>query len=265
MTFADRIPFRPIPTTRARLDDARACGHTPEQHRHTDGQNADDRSNQRAIRELTAERDNARTIAQQVIAEQTHTKGLLRVLADERDEARTELTKAWSALNRAGIVDPVAGVGELITRLAAELDTVRQQLGRAQELLGTRRHLDEQWDRAVAAHDIQPDAVVPTEGTVHRYDPPSEAKRAAEQADAAADPGSPAGRAPELPAWVLDLVRGLDRYELEHPKLLNANTNTGWPCPAPLLALVPAEVRRQADVAAVAAVAAANTITGQER
>lgn len=66
--------------------------------------------------------------------------------------------------------------------------------------------------------------------------------------------GSPSPRAQEppaeLPAWVLDLVRGLDRYELEHPKLyrlMGDDTYVQWACPAPLLALVPAEVRRQAE------------------
>jgi hypothetical protein len=68
-----------------------------------------------------------------------------------------------------------------------------------------------------------------------------------DQADAL---GSPAPRAQELPAWVLDLVRGLDRYELEHPKLfryLGEGVYQPWDCPAHLLKLVPAEVRRRAD------------------
>jgi hypothetical protein len=56
-----------------------------------------------------------------------------------------------------------------------------------------------------------------------------------------------------LPTWVLDLVRGLDRYELEHPTLYRQNgdgTYSRWPCPEPLLALVPTEVRRLAEAAA---------------
>ncbi|MEW2477516.1 hypothetical protein AB0875_27365 [Micromonospora gifhornensis] len=51
------------------------------------------------------------------------------------------------------------------------------------------------------------------------------------------------------PAWVLDLVRGLERYELEHP-VLYRETNGAyarWDCAGLLLELVPADVRAQAD------------------
>ncbi|MBM0275347.1 hypothetical protein [Micromonospora tarensis] len=71
-TLSDRIPLtRPVSTTRERLTDARTCGHTPEQHRHTDGQAADDASHDRAMRKVIAQLKQARfdlAAAQELIA-----------------------------------------------------------------------------------------------------------------------------------------------------------------------------------------------------
>ncbi|MFF0721323.1 hypothetical protein [Micromonospora sp. NPDC003816] len=52
-----------------------------------------------------------------------------------------------------------------------------------------------------------------------------------------------------LPAWVLELVRGLERYEAEHPVLFRqlGGGYAQWDCPGRLLDLVPADVRAQAD------------------
>ncbi|HEY9366901.1 hypothetical protein [Streptomyces sp.] len=68
-TQTDRIPApRTVPTFADRLNDARACDPT-DQHRHTDGLEADTRSDQQAIRELTAalerERRHVRTLMRQ--------------------------------------------------------------------------------------------------------------------------------------------------------------------------------------------------------
>lgn len=57
--------------------------------------------------------------------------------------------------------------------------------------------------------------------------------------------------AEQLPAWVLDLVAGLERYEDEHPKLHAQYASHGdkWlpaDCPGALLDLVPADVRAAA-------------------
>ncbi|GHJ11194.1 hypothetical protein TPA0907_55610 [Micromonospora humidisoli] len=56
----------------------------------------------------------------------------------------------------------------------------------------------------------------------------------------------------QLPAWVLDLVRGLVAYEVEHPKLfrwLRGSTYEQWACPGALLGLVPSDVLARATQA----------------
>ncbi|MEU8329829.1 hypothetical protein [Micromonospora sp. NPDC048839] len=142
----DRATPRRVPTMAERITTAPGCGHTPEQHRNDDGQAADDRSKDQAIRELEAERDQANADAirfkTHLVEESARLREHLTRTRTERDEAnaqcrrlnrelddtRAEITAAWAALNAAGFGDPVAGVGELISRLAYERDRTAADL-----------------------------------------------------------------------------------------------------------------------------------------
>ncbi|MFF3867373.1 hypothetical protein [Micromonospora sp. NPDC001898] len=136
MTYADRIPLtRPAATFAearaagiwAPAADTRPCGHTPAQHRHDDGQAADTRTQDRAVRELTAERD----AAWQNLA----------AVERERAELLGTITAAWAALNAAGLQSPTASVADLIGKLAAQRDlarTARYGMQQAWEGLATK-------------------------------------------------------------------------------------------------------------------------------
>ncbi|MEU7771247.1 hypothetical protein AB0C44_07965 [Micromonospora taraxaci] len=152
--YADRIPApRPVPTTRQRLTDARRC-HTPEQHRHDDGQDADDRSKDRAIRELEAE---------------------LEQLGRDYAEANNELAFAWAAINTDRRSGPHS-IAEHITRMADDLDSTEQvarfregvinlhaaELGAAGEVIAVVRDAHERIERALARYDTTPE-VTPVE------------------------------------------------------------------------------------------------------
>ncbi|NYT96311.1 hypothetical protein [Salinispora sp. H7-4] len=91
----------------------------------------------------------------------------------ERDDALTQLTDVWAALNRARITGPT-GAAELINQLAAQRDHARSVLGEAQELidqLAAQRHraratLDdvvEQLDEVQARYATRPGS--PARGT----------------------------------------------------------------------------------------------------
>ncbi|MGW1059331.1 hypothetical protein [Micromonospora rubida] len=127
MTYADRIPLTRPAALRTAVaagvfaPDARTCGHTPAQHRHLDGIEADSPAQDR-VREVTAELNQARETAE-------YRYGLLATACAERDTAlagRTEalgtITAAWAALNAAGLQSPTASVADLIGQLADERD-----------------------------------------------------------------------------------------------------------------------------------------------
>ncbi|MEU5668972.1 hypothetical protein ABZ749_01115 [Micromonospora sp. NPDC047753] len=143
---------RRVPTMAERV----GCGHTPEQHRHLDGQDAADRSKDRAIAELTIQRDNARSV--------------YRDAAAERDELQSELTDAWAAITTANRPGPHS-IAEHITRLAAELTSTQQvatwregriydlsaKLGAAEKLIAVYDDVTEQLDRARARYATRPE------------------------------------------------------------------------------------------------------------
>ncbi|MCX4470479.1 hypothetical protein OOK41_09185 [Micromonospora sp. NBC_01655] len=128
--YADRTPLRPTdfrsartagvfappspaPTDADRIeaerDDLRIQLHRAE---------AETRSCDRAVRELTAERDRARETTQRCW-------GIVKAVAAERDEALDTISQAWAALNAAGLQSPTASVADLIRQLAAERDQAR--------------------------------------------------------------------------------------------------------------------------------------------
>jgi hypothetical protein len=203
-------PSDRVSAPRPTITDARRC-HTTDQHHHTDGLEADLRSAQRAIAALEKE-----------LAKQTDLK--------ER-YARTAASLVRQRDNHAAQAD----------RMGAQVTRLRAQLADAQELIAELRNNRERDDRAFAAYDTrqEQDAVTITlDNSTGTFTP---------------TPGSPADHAQgdELPAWVLELVRGLDRYEVEHPKLfryIRPGVYEPWDCPAPLLALVPVEVRRLVEL-----------------
>ncbi|MET7867960.1 hypothetical protein [Micromonospora taraxaci] len=148
MTYADRVPApRPVPNKADRFRDARC--HTPEQHRHTDGQDADDRSKDRAMREMQAERDRARAATRQAYTEVGQARAERDVYRDERDEAHADITAAWAAINAAGRAG-MGGIAEHIARMASDLAS-------AQELIAEVRNNRERDDRAFAKYDTAPE------------------------------------------------------------------------------------------------------------
>ncbi|MFI6266138.1 hypothetical protein [Micromonospora sp. NPDC051006] len=259
---------------RLRTDLAAAQAHHTELHNKIAGLENDLRSSRRAVRELLADlTDAGNTIdaAQAALHRAGHTDptanpaDLIDRIAAERDDARDtarrqrddlhhELTQTRDALTHAGLQpNTTASTPELVNRLADDLDSTRQVAIYRQTVINSQaaelQHVGQvltawrnsfqgepaqECDRVLV--DLIDAQLVPT---AERPLPPGlgSPSRAQEQ---------PA----ELPAWVLQLVRGLDRYELEHPTLYRQNgdgTYSRWPCPGTLLARVPAEVRRLAE------------------
>ncbi|WP_229401935.1 hypothetical protein [Micromonospora okii] len=89
------------------------CGHTDQQHRDHAGQAADDRSQDRAVRELEAERDQARRAAADHRVTADYWQGMAAIVAAERDQLRHAL-----GLARDGV--------ELIDRALTACDTGTQ-------------------------------------------------------------------------------------------------------------------------------------------
>ncbi|MGA4726275.1 hypothetical protein ACPB67_02545 [Micromonospora taraxaci] len=162
--FADRVPApRPVPNMAARFRDARC--HTPEQHRHTDGQEADDRSKDRAIRELEAERDRAR------------------VERDDYARSRNHFADLIQATTTA--LDMLPGDG--VDKAPAAASRLRAKLEAAQELISELRNNRERDDRAFAKYDTAPE-VTPVETEQPQGPTPGEARRQLDQAIATALP-----------------------------------------------------------------------------
>ncbi|MGW3888907.1 hypothetical protein ACWD69_09470 [Micromonospora chokoriensis] len=140
----DTAPRR-VPTMAERV----GCGHTPEQHRHT----ADNRSKDRAIRELTAELVGARE-RNAALAEAAHDHRVTASRAlNERDRLSERIARMADDLDS---TEQVAAYREGVIVAQAE------QLRRNGTLLCKLRDLDEQRDRAWAEHDTAPE-VTPVE------------------------------------------------------------------------------------------------------
>ncbi|MEU7590697.1 hypothetical protein AB0A95_30950 [Micromonospora sp. NPDC049230] len=224
-----------------------------------------------AIGRLTAERDNARTIAQQagteiyrLRVELDEANAQCRRLNRELDDTRAEITDAWAAINTTGRAN-AGSIAEHITRLADDLETARQtiaaqaaQLRANGTLLVRLRNLDEQRDRVWAEHDTAgAAALVEPDG-----DNPDDALEHAESALIDGDDSVWWPRDGGL--WTTRYLEPMTRDAIEETfggtravlvidiEQDEAEAPLGSPSPraqdAALLALVPAEARRQAEV-----------------
>ncbi|MGC4769221.1 hypothetical protein ACLQ25_09600 [Micromonospora sp. DT44] len=126
---------RRVPTMAERV----GCGHTPEQHRHDDGQAADDASHDRAIREITTERDEALTSLRDVLDELANRTTEIRRLRHDLDSTQQVATF------RQGVINLHAA-----------------ELGAAGEVLAVVRDAQERIERALARYDTAPE-VTPVE------------------------------------------------------------------------------------------------------
>ncbi|MBM0203246.1 hypothetical protein JNW90_09080 [Micromonospora sp. STR1s_5] len=249
----DRIPLtRPVPTTADRIREAALAGGTRALDLEGD------------LAQVTRQRDEALE-ARDVLRQQ------LNAVTITNNEAHAELTAAWAAINAAGRPGPHS-IAEHIRRMADERvephedpARLRQQLAEAHA--DCARYATERDEARAALADPLRTAAKDLRLLADQHSIDSlgfgigwAADRLDDWAStpdeaAQAPPGSPSPRAQdaELPAWVLDLVRGLDRYEVEHPKLfryIRPGVYEPWDCPAPLLALVPSEVRRLVELPA---------------
>ncbi|MEU8186038.1 hypothetical protein [Micromonospora carbonacea] len=173
----DRIPLRSIDPRgcAAPADVVLDCGHTTAQHRAGDGQAADTRSQDQAVRQLEAELRAARA---ELDTNDGAWRAQVAAVKREHAEAMGQLTQAWAALNAAGYAHPTASVALLIAQCAADRDTALHLVElrtaalsrRTGDLAAALRVVDavrtgtlEDIDRAMAAYDAPADLAGPVD------------------------------------------------------------------------------------------------------